>query len=84
VELSWLHVPPDEPTTSIATLRKSPSDASNLLINLTEARTLSQTELNVKTLDDGQLIFGLVDCASTLDFVQESFVRQYTMILPNK
>jgi hypothetical protein len=33
----------------------------------------------VKTLDDGQLIFGQVDCAATLGFVSEDFVRRLAL-----
>jgi hypothetical protein len=39
-----------------------------MLNDLTEARTLIRTELNVKTHDGGQLISRMVDCAATLDF----------------
>jgi predicted aspartyl protease len=31
----------------------------------------------MKTHDGGQLISGLVDCAATLDFVSEEFVRRF-------
>jgi hypothetical protein len=33
----------------------------------------------VKTSDGGQLIFGLVDCAATLDFMPEDFVRRFAL-----
>jgi hypothetical protein len=33
----------------------------------------------LKTLDGGQLISGLVDCAATLDFVFEDFVRSFAL-----
>jgi hypothetical protein len=33
----------------------------------------------VKTLDGGQLIYGPVDCAVTLDFVYEDFVRRFAL-----
>jgi hypothetical protein len=33
----------------------------------------------VTTLDGGQLISGLVDCAATLDFVSEDFVRRFVV-----
>jgi hypothetical protein len=39
------------------------------MTDLTEASPLNRTELNVKNHDDGQLIFGLVNCVATLDFV---------------
>jgi hypothetical protein len=64
-------IPPIDMEESIATLQQFSSTATTLLTNLTEARPLIQTELIVKTLDGGQLISGLVDCAATLDFVSE-------------
>jgi hypothetical protein len=33
----------------------------------------------MKTLDGGHLITGLVDCAATLDFVSEDFVRRFAL-----
>jgi hypothetical protein len=45
-----------------------------MLTDLTEARPLIQTEMTVKTVDGGQLFFGLVDCAATLDSVSKDFV----------
>jgi predicted aspartyl protease len=33
----------------------------------------------VKTHDGGHQIFGLVDCAATLDFVPEDFVRRFAL-----
>jgi predicted aspartyl protease len=33
----------------------------------------------VKTLDGGPQISGLVDCAATLDFVSEDFVRRFAL-----
>jgi hypothetical protein len=56
VEPPSLHVPLDESTASIATLRQFSTDATALLTDLTEARPLSRTELNVKICDGGQLI----------------------------
>jgi hypothetical protein len=50
-----------------------------MLTDLTEARPLIRTELTVKTLDGGHLIFGLVDCAATLDFVSEDFVLRFAL-----
>jgi hypothetical protein len=34
----------------------------------------------MKTLDGVELIFGLVDCAATLDFVSEDFVRRFALL----
>jgi hypothetical protein len=56
-----VHVPLDEPTHAIATLRHFYTDATAMLTDLSGARPLIQTELNVKILDSGQLISGLVD-----------------------
>jgi hypothetical protein len=50
-----------------------------LLTDLTEARPLSRTGLTVKTLDGGHHIIGLVDGATTLDFVSEDFVRRFAL-----
>jgi hypothetical protein len=47
------------------------------LTDLTEARLLIRTEVIVKTPDGGQLISGLVDCATTLDFVSKDFVKDF-------
>jgi hypothetical protein len=69
-----LHVPQDEPTTFIAMLRQFSSDATALLDDLAEARPLIRNELVVKTHDGGQLIYALVECATTLDFVSVNFV----------
>jgi hypothetical protein len=38
-----------------------------------------RTELTVKTHDGGELISGLVDYATTLDFVPEDFVRSFAL-----
>jgi hypothetical protein len=62
-----------------ATLRQFPTDASALLTDLSEARPLILTELNVKTPGGGQLIYGLVDCAATLDFGLEYFIRRLSL-----
>jgi methyl coenzyme M reductase subunit C len=35
--------------------------------------------MTVKTLDGGHLISRLVDCAATLDFVSEDFVRRFAL-----
>jgi hypothetical protein len=40
-----------------------------MLTNLTEARPLIRSELNVGTLDGGRLYYGLVDGVATLDIV---------------
>jgi hypothetical protein len=72
-----VHVPPVDSEESIATLQQFSPPATALLIDLTEARPLIRTELTVKTLDGGHQISGLVDCAATLDFVSEDFVRRF-------
>jgi hypothetical protein len=74
-----VHVPPDDTEPSIATLQQFSSPAIALLTDLTEARPLTRTELTVKTLDGGHQISGLVDCAATLDFVSEDFVRRFAL-----
>jgi hypothetical protein len=50
-----------------------------MLTDLIEARPSIRTELLVKTHNGGQLISGLVDCAATLDFVFEDFVRRFVV-----
>jgi hypothetical protein len=72
-------VPSGDAEQSIATLRQFSTRAIALLTDLTEARPLIRTELIVKTLDGGHLISGLVDCAATLDFVSEDFVRRFAL-----
>jgi hypothetical protein len=74
-----VHVPPADAEESIATLRQVPSPATTLLTNLTEARPLIRTELTVKTPDGRHQISGLVDCAATVDFVSEDFVRRFAL-----
>jgi hypothetical protein len=74
-----VHVPPDDSEHSIATLQQFSSPATALLTDLTEARPLIRTELTVKTPDGGHQISGLVDCAATLDFVSEDFVRRFAL-----
>jgi hypothetical protein len=74
-------VPPGISEQSIATLRQFSSPATTLLTNLTEASPLIRTELTVKTPDGGHHISGLVDCAATLDFVSEDFVRRNDILL---
>jgi hypothetical protein len=69
VKLPLLQVPPDEPKASIAKLRKNSPDASALLSNCTDSCPLIRTELNVKSPNGGQLIFGLVDRVATFEFV---------------
>jgi hypothetical protein len=78
-----LHVPTGEPTMSIAMLRQFFTDASDLLTDVTEARMLIRTELNVKTADGGQLNSGLVDCGEILDFVSKDFVRRFSLLAHN-
>jgi hypothetical protein len=68
-EPSSVHVPPVDSEESIATLQQFSPLLTVLLTDLTEARPLIRTELTVKTLNGGNQIFGLVDCAATLDFV---------------
>jgi hypothetical protein len=51
-------------------------------MDLTEARPLIRSELTVKTFHGGQLIYRLVDCAATLDFVSEDFVRRFALKTP--
>jgi hypothetical protein len=72
-------VPPDDPVESIGTLRHFAPEATFMSTDLTEARPLIRTELNVKTHDGGQLISGLVDCVATLDFVSEDSVRRFSL-----
>jgi methyl coenzyme M reductase subunit C len=49
------------------------------MTDLTEARPLTRTELTVKTSDGGHFFSVLVDCAATLDFVSEDFVRRFAL-----
>jgi hypothetical protein len=49
------------------------------LTDLTEARPLIRTTLNVKTFDGGKRISGLVDRATTLDVMSVDFVRRFSM-----
>jgi hypothetical protein len=73
-------VPLDDTEPSIATVRQFSSPATTLLTDLTEARPLIRTKLTVKTLDGGHQISGLVDCAATLDFVSQDFVRRFALL----
>jgi hypothetical protein len=74
-----VHVPSGDAEQSIATLQQFSSQATALLTDLTEARPLIRSELTVKTPDGGHQISGLVDCAATLDFVSEDFVRRFAL-----
>jgi hypothetical protein len=74
-----VHVPPGDAKQSIAPLRQSSSPATALLTDLTEAHPLIRTELPVKSSDGGHQISGLVDCAATLDFISEDFVRRFAV-----
>jgi hypothetical protein len=74
-----VHVPSSDAEQSIATLRQFSPPATALLIDLTEARPLIRSELTVKTPDGGHQNSGLVDCAATLDFVSEDFVRRFAL-----
>jgi hypothetical protein len=64
---------------SIATLQQFSPPTTALLTDLTEARPSIRTELIVKTSNGGHQISGLVDCAPTLDFVSEDFVRRFAL-----
>jgi hypothetical protein len=74
-----VHVPHVDTDESIATVQQFSLTATARLTDLTEARPLIRSELNVKTLDGGQLISSLVDCAATFDFVSEDFVRRFAL-----
>jgi hypothetical protein len=77
---SSVHLPLDDTEESIATMQQfSPKAAALLTDLLMEARPLIRTEVTVKTFDGGQLISGFVDCATTLDFVSEDFVRRFAL-----
>jgi hypothetical protein len=72
-------VPPGDAEESIATIQQFSSPATSLVTDLTEACPLIRTELTLKTHDGGHQITGLVDCAVTLDFVSEDFVRRFAL-----
>jgi C4-dicarboxylate-specific signal transduction histidine kinase len=72
-------VPPINTEESIATLQQFSSPTIALLTYLTEARPLIRTTQTVKAPDGGHQISGLVDCAATLDFVLEDFLRRFTL-----
>jgi hypothetical protein len=74
-----VHVPHVATDESIATLQQFSPPGTALLTDLMEARPLIRTKLTVKTLDGGHHINGLVDCAATLDFVFEDFVRRFAL-----
>jgi hypothetical protein len=74
-----VHAPHVDTEESIATLQQFSPPATALLTDLTEARPSIRTELTVKTPDGGHHIVGLVDCAATLDFVSEDFVRRFAL-----
>jgi hypothetical protein len=78
-QLLSVHVPAIEAEESVATLKQFSSQATSLVTDLTEARPLFRTELSVKTPAGGHQISGLVDCAATLDFVSEDFVRRFAL-----
>jgi hypothetical protein len=50
-----------------------------MLSDLTKARPLIRAELTMKTHDGGRLISRLIDCAATLNFVSEDFVRPFAL-----
>jgi hypothetical protein len=74
-----VRIPHDDTEESIATLQQFSSTTTALLTDLAEARSLIRTELTTKTYDGGQLISGLADCAATLDFVSQDFVRRFDL-----
>jgi hypothetical protein len=74
-----VHVPLVDAEESIAALQQFSPPATALLTDLTEAQPLIRTELTVKTHDGGHQISALVDCAATLDFVFEDFVRRFAL-----
>jgi hypothetical protein len=74
-----VHVPHVDTEESIATLQQFSSTATALLTELTEARPLIRTQLTVKTPYGRQLIYGLVNCAATLDIVSEDVVRRFAL-----
>jgi hypothetical protein len=78
-ELTSVHALHDDTEESIATLQQFPPKAAALLTDLTKARPLIHTELSVTNPHGGHLISGLVDCAATLEFVLEDFVRRFAL-----
>jgi hypothetical protein len=78
-EPTSVRVLPNDTEESIATLKLFPPKAAAMLTDLAEARHLIRTELNVKTSDSEQLMYGLVDYAATLDFVSEDFIRRFAL-----
>jgi hypothetical protein len=65
---------------SIATLQQFSPEATAMFTDLTEARPLIQTEVNVKIRHGIQKNSGLVDCATTLDFVSEEFASLFQLV----
>jgi hypothetical protein len=82
-EPASLHVPPDALEESIATVRHFSPEAITLLTDLTETHPLIRTTLNVKTHDGKQKNSELVDCAATLGFVSQDFVRRFSLSTRN-
>jgi hypothetical protein len=78
-EPTSVRVPSDITKESIATLPQFSSKHAALLTDMMEAWPLICTKLTVKTHDGRQLISGLVNCAATLDFVLEDFVRRFAL-----
>jgi hypothetical protein len=74
-----VHVLAVDTEESIATLQQFSFTSTALIIDLIEARPLILTELTVKTPHGGCLISSLEDCAATLDFVSEEFVRRFAL-----
>jgi hypothetical protein len=79
VEPASVRVPHDGTEESIATMQQFSARATAMLTDLTEARPSIRNELVVKTLDGGQLISVIIDCAATLDFVSKDFVRRFAL-----
>jgi hypothetical protein len=78
-QFTSVRLPLDNTEESIATLQQCSSTTTALLTDITEARPLIRIELTMKTLDGGRLGSGLVDCAATLDFVSQDFVRRFAL-----
>jgi hypothetical protein len=49
------------------------------MTDLTDARPFIRTELALKNLAGGHNMSGLMNCAATLDFVSEEFVRRFAL-----
>jgi hypothetical protein len=60
-------------------VKQSSPEATATLTDLIEAWPLIRNDKTMKNPNGGQLISGLVDCASTLDLVFEAFVRRLAL-----